>query len=145
MNFLQQIMAKFQQFMVGRYGSDQFTLFLSITGTVLYCCGSFLRWFRSIYVIGMVVCLIGVLMLYYSIFRTFSKKYEKRRKELNWYLRWSEKPKARIKLLINQIRDRKTHRYFRCKSCKTVMRVPKGRGKIEITCPKCRIKIIKKS
>ena len=142
---MQQFATKLQQFMVGRYGSDQFTLFLSISGTILYCFGSFLRWFRSIYVIAMVVCLVGVLMIYYGVFRTLSKNYEKRRKEINWYLVWSEKPKAYIKLLMNQIRDRKTHRYFRCKSCKTIMRVPKGRGKIEITCPKCRMKVIKKT
>ena len=145
MNFLQQLVAKFQQFMVGRYGNDRFTLFLSIAGFILYCFGSFFRWFRSIHVIGIIVCLIGTLMLYYSIFRTFSKNYEKRRKELNWYLRWSEKPKARMKLLMNQFRDRKTHKYFQCKNCKTVLRVPKGRGKIEITCPKCRMKTIKKT
>ena len=142
---MQQFSTKLQQFMVGRYGNDQFTIFLSIAGIVLYCFGSFLRLFRSIYAMGMVACLIGVLILYYSTFRSFSKNYEKRRKELNWYLVWSEKPKAQIKLLMNQIRDRKTHRYFKCKSCKTVMRVPKGRGKIEITCPKCRVKIVKKT
>lgn len=145
MNFLQKLMVKFQQFMVGRYGNDQFSLFLSIAGLVLYCVGNFLRWFRGTYVVGLIVCFIGILMLYYSIFRTLSKNYDARRKELNWYLRWSEKPKVYIKLLGNQIRDRKTHRYFRCKNCRTVMRVPKGRGKIEITCPKCRMKVIKKT
>ena len=84
-------------------------------------------------------------MICYSLFRVLSKNYEARRKELNWYLRWSEKPKAELKLLGNKFRDRKTHKYFKCKECKTVLRVPKGRGKIEITCPKCRMKMIKKT
>lgn len=145
MNFLQQLMAKFQQFMIGRYGNDQFTWFLSITGIVLSFLSNFLRCFRQTYVIGMIVYCIGTLMIFYGIFRTLSKNYEARRKELNWFLVWSEKPKAYIKLLMNQIRDRKTHRYFRCKNCKAVMRVPKGRGKIEITCPRCRVKTIKKT
>lgn len=145
MNFLQQLMAKFQRFMVGRYGNDQFTLFLSITGLMLSIISNFLRCFRQLYVVGGVVHYLGALIICYGIYRMFSRNYEKRRKELNWYLRWSEKPRAYIKLLINQIRDRKTHRYYRCKSCKTVMRVPKGRGKIEITCPKCRMKVIKKT
>ena len=74
-----------------------------------------------------------------------SKNFEARRKELNWYLRVSEKPRAEIKLLGNKIRDRKTHKYFKCKSCKTVLRVPKGRGKIEVTCPKCKMKEITKT
>ena len=52
---------------------------------------------------------------------------------------------AEIKLLINRIQERETHKYFKCKKCKAVLRVPKGRGKIEITCPKCRAKVIKKT
>lgn len=134
---MQQLSTKIQQFMVGRYGSDQFTLFLSITGIALSFLGNF-KYLRGLY-------FIGTIMIFYSLFRSLSKNYEARRKELNWYLVWSEKPKAYIKLLMNQIRDRKTHRYFKCKSCKTIMRVPKGRGKIEITCPKCRMKVIKKT
>ncbi len=137
MNFLQNLMAKFQQFMVGRYGSDQFTLFLTISGFVLSILSNFKH-------LGFLY-LISVALIFYAVFRAFSRNYEKRRRELNWYLRWSERPKAYIKLLMNQIRDRKTHRYYRCKSCKTVMRVPKGRGKIEITCPKCRMKVVKKT
>lgn len=137
MNFLQQLTLKIQQFMVGRYGSDQFSLFLSISGLALSFLGNF-RYLRFLY-------FIGTLLIFYGLFRSLSKNYEARRKELNWYLLWSEKPKAFIKLLGNQIRDRKTHRYFRCKACKTVMRVPKGRGKIEITCPKCRVKVVKKT
>ena len=117
MSFLQQITTKIQQFMVGRYGSDQFSLFLTISGLVFSFLGNF-KYLRVLY-------FIGTIMILYSLFRSLSKNYEARRKELNWYLVWSIKPKARIKLLINQFRDRNTHRYFKCKSCKTVMRVPK--------------------
>ena len=137
MNFLQKLTAKIQQFMVGRYGSDEFSLVLSIAGIIFSFLGNF-KYLGFLY-------FIGTLMIFYSLFRSLSKNYEARRKELNWYLVWSMKPKTQIKLLINQIRDRNTHRYFKCKSCKTVMRVPKGRGKIEITCPKCRAKVVKKT
>ena len=137
MDFLQKITLKIQQFMVGRYGSDQFTLFLSITGLVFSVLGNF-RYLKVLY-------FVGCLLIFYSLFRSLSKNFEARRKELNWYLVWSAKPKAMINLLTNQIRDRKTHKYFRCKNCKTVLRAPKGRGKIEVTCPKCRMKSIKKS
>ena len=142
---LQRFSLKVQRFMVGRYGNDQFNSFLSIAGTIMCFLGSFLRCFRSIYVIGVVVGIIGVMMIYYSIFRTLSKKHEARRKELNWYLRWSEKPRGELKLFGNKLRDRNTHKYFKCKECKTVLRVPKNRGKIEITCPKCRAKTVKKT
>ena len=134
---MQRISIKIQQFMVGRYGNDQFTLFLSVAGLVLSVFGNF-RHLRFMYFIGWILIL-------YGLFRSLSKNYEARRKELIWYLRWSEKPRAEIKLLGNKIRDKNTHKYFKCKECKTVLRVPKGRGKIEITCPKCRAKTIKKT
>ncbi len=129
--------SKMQQFTAGRYGSDRFTLFLTILGLVSASLGNF-KYLRFLY-------FVGVAMIIFGLFRSLSKNYEARRKELNWYLVWSEKPKAQIKLLMNKIRDRKTHRYFKCKECKTVLRVPRGRGKIEITCPKCRKKTIKKT
>jgi hypothetical protein len=134
---LQRLSIKMQQFMVGRYGNDEFTMFLLIVSLLFTFLGNF-RPLRLLYFIGSAI-------IFYSLFRTLSKNYEARRKELNWYLRVSQKPKAEIKILMSQLRDRKTHRDYRCKSCKTVMRVPKGRGKIEITCPKCRMKVIKKT
>ncbi len=134
---LQRFGAKMQQFMVGRYGNDQFTLFLLIASIVFTFLGNF-KPIRFMYFIGLA-------MVFYALYRSLSKNYEARRKELNWYLRWSEKPKAELRLLGNKIRDRKTHKYFKCKECKTVMRVPANRGKIEITCPKCRAKTIKKT
>ena len=144
MNILQRLQemlgrfaVKMQQFMVGRYGNDEFTMFLLIASLIFTFLGN-CRPLRILYFIGSI-------LIFYSLFRSLSKNYEARRKELNWYLRWSEKPKAELKLLGNRIRDRKTHKYFKCKECKTVLRVPSGRGKIEITCPKCRAKTIKKT
>ena len=134
---LQQFMARMQQFMIGRYGNDEFTLFLLIISLIFSFLGNF-KPLRVLYFIGLII-------ICYSLFRAMSKNYEARRKELNWYLRWSEKPKAELKLLGNRFRDRKTHKYFKCRECKTVLRVPKNRGKIEITCPKCRAKIVKKT
>lgn len=144
MNFLQRLqlaMQKFaikmQQFMAGRYGSDKFSLFLSVVGLIFAFLGNF-RELRFFYFIGLAIII-------YGLFRAMSRNFEARRKELNWFLRVSEKPMQEFRLLKNKWRDRKTHKYFKCKSCKTVLRVPKGRGKIEITCPKCRMKTIKKS
>lgn len=134
---MKQLAQKLQQFMVGRYGNDEFTLFLSIAGLILGLLANF-KYLGFLYYIG-------AILIFFGLFRTLSKNYNARRKELNWYLLWSAKPKAEIKLLINRIQERETHKYFKCKKCKAVLRVPKGRGKIEITCPKCRAKVIKKT
>lgn len=134
---MKQLVQKLQQFMVGRYGNDEFTLFLSIAGLILGLLANF-KYLGFLYYIG-------AILIFFGLFRSLSKNYNARRKELNWYLLWSTKPKAEIKLLINRIQERETHRYFKCKNCKAVLRVPKGRGKIEITCPKCKAKVIKKT
>lgn len=134
---MKQLAQKLQQFMIGRYGNDEFSLFLSIAGLILGLLANF-KYLGFLY-------FIGTALIFFSLFRSLSKNYNARRKELNWYLLWSAKPKAELKIFVNKIRDRKTHRYFKCENCKTVMRVPAGRGKIEITCPKCRAKVIKKT
>lgn len=135
--FFQQLLIRFQQFMAGRYGSDKLSLFLSVVGLIFAFLGNF-RELRIFYFIGLAIII-------YGLFRAMSRNFEARRKELNWFLRVSEKPMQEFKLLKNKWRDRKTHRYFKCKSCKTVLRVPVGRGKIEVTCPKCRMKEIRKT
>ena len=134
---MKQLAQKLQQFMVGRYGNDEFTLFLSIAGLILGLLVNF-KYLGFLYYIG-------AILIFFGLFRTLSKNYNARRKELSRYLLWSAKPKSEIKLLINRIQERETHKYFKCKKCKAVLRVPKGRGKIEIACPKCRAKVIKKT
>lgn len=135
--FFQRVMIRLQQFVAGRYGRDSFSAFLNICGLIFAILGNF-KALRFLYFVGLI-------MILYSSFRVLSKNFVARQKELNRFLRWSEKPKAEMKLMGNKIRDRKTHRYYKCKNCKTVMRVPKGRGKIEITCPRCRAKSIRKT
>ena len=44
-----------------------------------------------------------------------------------------------------QREDRKHFRFFKCPACRQKIRVPRGKGRIEITCPRCGSKFIKKS
>ena len=71
--------------------------------------------------------------------------YAKRRKERDLYIHTFEDVAQWIKVQRRRWEDRKTHRYFTCEVCKTVFRVPKGKGSIEVTCPKCGDKKIRKS
>jgi len=45
--------------------------------------------------------------------------------------------------IISRIKDSRTHKYYKCSTYKTTLRVPKAKGKIVITCPKCREKFVK--
>ena len=87
--------------------------------------------------------LLWVLMVF-ILFRMFSKNLTKRRAENTKFLNWWYPVKNRF-AGAKQRRQDKEHKYFTCKNCKTICRVPVGKGKIEITCPKCGRKIIGKS
>ena len=127
---------KFARIMMGRYGVDQFGKFLSVLTLVLLILGLFT--YPIIYTLGIV----GMIYMY---FRVFSKNYAKRSAENLWYLKksyavrtWFEKQKRMFKL-------KKTHKIFKCPTCSQKIKVPKGKGKIEIRCTKCGTKFIKRS
>ena len=76
-----------------------------------------------------------VLMLYILV-RMFSKNLYKRRAENQKWVNWYCRVKNRSAGARARHAD-KEHKYFTCKSCKAICRVPVGKGKIVITCPKC--------
>ena len=75
----------------------------------------------------------------YLLFRIFSKNLPKRREENQKFLNWFWKAKSNAAGAKARRAD-KDHKYFTCK-CGAVCRVPVGKGKIVITCPKCGQKI----
>ncbi len=79
----------------------------------------------------------GIALLIYSYFRMFSRNIPKRYEE-------NRKFQKKFQFLSRAAGDR-THRYYRCPSCGQTIRVPKGKGKIEITCPKCHKTFVKRS
>ena len=111
----------------GRYGYDELSKLLSIVSLVLLIFSFLLP----------ILLLPAWGLMLWCTYRAFSKKIEKRRKERDVYLRFLGKRKKKSLLRKNKKRDRKTHRFFKCKKCKAVLRVPKGKGSITITCPKC--------
>ncbi len=120
---------KMYRFMQGRYGNDNLNRFLMVATIVLWVISMFTT--PILYSLG----LIGLILVY---FRMLSKNIYKRAAENRAYLKYEN----RVKAFWNQ---RKTHHIYKCPSCKQKIRVPKGKGKIEITCPKCRHTFIKKS
>lgn len=79
------------------------------------------------------------------IFRTFSKNITKRSMENYKFAMFMSPVYSWFKRLQRSIRDSKTHKYYKCPSCKATLRLPKGKGKILITCPKCRNEFTKKT
>ena len=128
---------KLYRFMQGRNGMDELARMQSWLVLILLLVGMFTR-------IGLFsfVALILMIYMYFRVFsRNTSKRYEENQKYLNFrYNRtvsWN-----RFKKRMGQARD---NRFFKCPKCKQAVRVPRGHGKIEITCPKCRGKFIRRT
>ena len=119
MNKLKQ---KFMQFMQGRYGADELSKTISWAALAVYFVGLIAD--KQIFVS------IAMAALIYNIYRMFSKDYWARSAENKKYLDF-------LKLSKMRWEQRKTHKIFVCKSCGKNIRIPRGKGKIEVRCPKC--------
>ena len=122
-------MGFFRRFMQGRYGTDKLNMVILGAGLVISLVNMFLP-FRSLSVI---LTLVSYVFLGIAMFRCLSRNTYKRYRENRRYLLW-----------LQRFKD-KEHRYFDCPRCRQQVRVPKGKGKINISCPKCGTKFIKKT
>ena len=134
--WLQRAAYKMNVFMAGRYGFDRLSQFLIIFAVFF---SLFTRRLNS-----WSCQVIYFVLLGFAIYRTLSKNPYKRRKELNKYYELTAGFRKLTGNLGQRLRDR-NHKYIKCKNCSTIMRVPKGKGTIVVTCPKCHNKIKTKS
>ncbi len=127
----------FRRFMTGRYGVDQLSvglLFLSFLLSIIF-------YILPAGILNYLVYIPFIVFLY----RALSKNHVMRRKENNAFLKVWNPAAAWINKKRNRINSYKIYRYFKCPGCKQEVRVPKGKGKIRITCPKCKLEFIKKT
>ena len=118
-----------RRFMMGRYGTDKLNMAILGAGVVLCLLVMLIR----VPVLVLVMTLLSYVLMFWAIFRMFSRNTYKRYQENRRFLRF-----------VERLRDRE-HRYFDCPRCRQPVRVPRGKGKISITCPKCKEKFIKKT
>lgn len=126
-----------RKWMYGRHGIDQLGVALMILYLVLSLIGRMFR-FVPLWLLSAVPL---VLCLYRMLSRDHTKRVQENIRFLQWWsplARWAHGFAARLK-------DRRTHRYFKCPQCGSTLRVPKGKGKIRITCPVCRTEFVKKT
>lgn len=118
-----------RQFMTGRYGTDKLNSAILWIGVGAILLSMFIR----IPLVNLLLTLLSYVLMGIAIFRTLSR---------NTYKRYQENRKFLV--FLQRLKDRE-HRYFSCPRCKQTVRVPKGKGKIAISCPKCREKFIRKT
>ena len=116
-------------FMMGRYGTDKLNTWILGAGVI----ASLVSMLIPIPLVKLALTLLSYVLMFWAIFRCFSR---------NTYKRYQEN--RRFLMLLDRFRDRE-QRYFDCPKCRQNVRVPRGKGKISITCPKCREKFIRKT
>ena len=136
-------MGKFQQklaqFMYGRYGMDEYGRYLSILAFVMIIAGFVLNIIAKIVNMNLLLWLAqilsyaGIVVMIYYFVRAFSRNIEKRREQNMKFLSRKSKRQARRK----KAQNKKIYKYLTCPGCGQELRVPRGKGKIAVSCPKC--------
>ena len=127
--FSAKLSAALRSFMTGRYGTDRLNM-------VILCAGLFVSllsmWIR-VPALNMLFFVLSYGLMIWAICRSLSR---------NTYRRYMENRK--FFQLTEQIKDR-DHCYYACPKCRQTVRVPRGKGKISITCPRCKERFVKKT
>ncbi len=127
--FFYKIKAALRNFMAGRYGSDKLNIAMLLTALGLWLISMLI----PVNAVRLVLTVLYYVLWGWSIFRMMSRNTYKRYQENRKFLQWTER-----------FRDWQ-HRYYDCPRCRQQVRVPRGKGKIAITCPKCKERFIKKT
>ena len=118
-----------RNFMRGRYGTDRLNTFLLILGVIT----SIISMITGNGIVSFVLTVIAYTLMGFVLFRMLSR---------NTYKRYQENRK--FLLFWERLKD-KEHKHFDCPRCRQPVRVPRKKGKIAITCPKCKERFIRKT
>ena len=118
-----------RKFMYGRYGTDRLSMVILTAGLIFSLLASFIRRVP----LNLIFLVLSYGLMIWAICRVFSRNTYKRYQENRRFLQFFE-----------HLKDRQ-NRYFNCPKCHQTVRVPRGKGKISITCPRCREKFIRKT
>lgn len=120
---------RLRQFMYGRYGSDQLNTALIIAAVALS--------FVNVFARSLVIYIIQLVIMAFAVYRMFSRKIQTRLRENKAFLSVWEKIKLFFVRIKNRFKDRKTHVYMKCPTCKAQLRLPRVKGEHGVKCPKC--------
>ena len=115
--------------MAGRYGTDKLSMTLLIAALVV----TVIYGFIPNGLVQVILWALSYVLMFWAIFRSLSRNTYKRYQENRKFLQF-----------FDRLKDRH-HRYYDCPKCRQQVRVPRGKGKIAITCPRCREKFVRKT
>lgn len=129
MSFFNNLNDKMMNFMVGRNGVDKLARWCLGGAVVLTIV--------NMIVPNIFLMLLSYLLLFYCLFRTFSKNVSARQAENEKFENLFSRTKSKTTSAKTKFEHRKTTVYFKCEECGQSLSVPKGKGKLKVTCPKC--------
>lgn len=128
---------RFTRFMYGRYGVDALSKFLLIIWVISLLLSA---------IFGMpILYILAMVLMFYLYFRMFSRNIQKRYSENMKFLQYKNRVKGYFGKISRDMKTRRTHHIYTCPNCKQRIRIPRGKGKISVSCPKCYNEFIKKS
>jgi DNA-directed RNA polymerase subunit RPC12/RpoP len=128
---------RLRNFMMGRYGVDQLNKFIIGFGFILMII--------SIFFPNNITYKLSIILIIICYLRMFSRNHDKRYKENNIFLDYKNRFLNIFKKQKYKWEQKKTYHIYKCPTCSQKIRIPKGKGKICITCPKCHAEFIRRS
>ena len=143
MSFFQKMGNAFSRFMYGRNGVDSLG-WASLVAVLLLDTAELIVRSKN-ETARTILATASFLLMVWTLFRMFSRNFSKRNQENERYMTYQNKVTGFFKKQKNLFEQRKIYHIYTCPSCKQKIRIPKGKGKIQVTCPKCHTQFIKKS
>lgn len=123
--------------MQGRYGGDELSRFISMITLILIVVFMFVRFpYENLIILALLI---------YLYFRIFSKNISKRYAENQKFLRFRDKVLHRSSQAGRSRADRKNYHIYKCPGCGQKIRIPRGKGRIMVRCPRCGSEFEKRS
>ncbi len=134
---------KFAKFMAGRYGGDQLNRVISISAVVFLVISLIIL--RKVPILGTLLWVLALALIIFCYYRTFSRDIAKRSAENQKFMSLRYKQAVNKQRRAERAAQSKDFKFFKCPKCGVLNRIPRGKGKIQITCPKCGEQFIRKS
>lgn len=127
--YLERIMIALRGFMMGRNGTDPLCIASLVTGLVFAILGSLTGF-------GL-LSLLSTALYVWTLFRCLSRNIPARQAELEKYEMLRARVTGNIGPAIRRLKNQREYRYFHCPACKTRLRMRRGRGQVDMICPRC--------
>ncbi len=134
---MKDFLSRFFQGRYGAYGTDRMTKVMLVIAAILLAL-SFVTPLGFLYYVAFII-------LFYCYFRMFSRNIPARYRENEFFVKWTDKFIDFFKNIGKNISNKKSFHIYKCPSCGQKIRIPRGKGKVEIRCPKCGNEFVKRA